>query len=118
MLEFYEWLAARLQRAEPLLSIAAVALFVAVAVMAIQSPESPEVFQVIQLSMLWVCGLAVVSRLFNPEPRESSDGGRVMSYEQARAAARNWCARHIIDAARRQMDDSPFMTAGPACGRI
>ena len=64
MLELYENLAARLQRLEPYLAAAAVALFLAVAVAGFQQAAGRP-FQILQLAMLWVVGLAVVSRLFH-----------------------------------------------------
>jgi len=48
---------------------------------------------------------------------EDADGVRVMNFEQARAAARNWCAAQITKEARKPIDDRPFMSAGPACNR-
>ena len=48
---------------------------------------------------------------------EDADGVRVMDFKQARAAARNWCAARLTEAARQQIDDRPFMSAGPACNR-
>jgi hypothetical protein len=41
----------------------------------------------------------------------------VMDFEQARAAARNWCATQVTKEAQRPVDDRPFMTAGSPCNR-
>lgn len=46
-----------------------------------------------------------------------ADGIKVMDFDQARTAARNWCAEQLAKEAMLPPDDRPFMTAGPACGR-
>ena len=47
-----------------------------------------------------------------------ADGVQVMDFKQAEMAARNWHAEQMIKQAGMPIDDSPFNTAGPACGRI
>ena len=47
----------------------------------------------------------------------AADGLAVMSFGQARRAARNWCAAQAVEEARRPIDDSPFSTAGAPCNR-
>lgn len=56
-------------------------------------------------------------RLAFADDIEKADGVRVMDFEQARAAARNWCVAQVTEEARQPIDDRPFMTAGPACNR-
>jgi len=56
-------------------------------------------------------------RLAFADDFEDADGVRVMDFEQARAAARNWCVVQVTKEARQPIDDRPFMTAGPACNR-
>ena len=56
-------------------------------------------------------------RLALADDFENPDGVRVMDFEQARAAARNWCAAQVINEAQQPADDRPFMSAGPACNR-
>ena len=77
MLELYENLATRLQRFEPYLAAAAVALFLAVVIASAQGPGSDLAFRLLQLLMLWVCGLAVVSRLFYPDIEAGKTGARL-----------------------------------------
>ena len=48
---------------------------------------------------------------------ENADGVRVMDFEQARAAARNWCVAQVTKEAQQSVDDRPFMTAGSPCNR-
>lgn len=69
----------------------------------------------------WSAGLGKgrkrrASRLALADDIEPADGSSVLNFEQARAAARNWCAEQVIAAAHGPIDDRPFMTAGPACG--
>ncbi len=47
-----------------------------------------------------------------------ADGSTVMDFEQAKTAARNWFGEQIAKEAWQPIDDSPFNTAGPACGRL
>ncbi len=56
-------------------------------------------------------------RLALADDFENPDGVRVMDFEQARAAARNWCVVQVIKEAQQPADDRPFMSAGPACNR-
>ena len=56
-------------------------------------------------------------RLAFADDIEEADGVRVMDFEQARAAARNWCVTQVTEEARQPIDDRPYMTAGPACNR-
>ncbi len=56
------------------------------------------------------------ARLALTDDFEPADGRSILNFEQARAAARNWCAAQVIAATRGPIDDHPFMTAGPACG--
>ena len=56
-------------------------------------------------------------RLAFADDFEDADGVRVMDFEQARAAARNWCNAEVTKESQQPIDDRPFMTAGPACNR-
>jgi len=56
-------------------------------------------------------------RLAYADDFAEADGIKVMDFEQARAAARNWCAEQVIKESALPIDDRPFISAGPACGR-
>ncbi len=56
-------------------------------------------------------------RLAFADDFEDADGVRVMDFEQARAAARNWCVAQVTKEAQQPVDDRPFMTAGSPCNR-
>jgi len=56
-------------------------------------------------------------RLAFADDFEDADGIRVMDFEQARAAARNWCVAQVTKEAQQPVDDRPFMTAGAPCNR-
>ena len=47
-----------------------------------------------------------------------ADGVQAMDFNQAKMVTRNWYAEQAIKEAGMPIDDSPFNTAGPACGRI
>jgi len=56
-------------------------------------------------------------RLALADDFEDADGIRVMDFEQARAAARNWYVAQVTKEAQQPVDDHPFMTAGSPCNR-
>jgi len=59
----------------------------------------------------------LVERLALADDFENPDGVRVMDFEQACAAARNWCAVQVINEAQQPADDRPFVSAGAARSR-
>ncbi|MBT6139768.1 MAG: hypothetical protein HOH65_20020 [Rhodospirillaceae bacterium] len=51
------------------------------------------------------------------DDQAAADGVKILSFEQARAASRNWCIEQAIEAASQPLDDSPFNKVGAACSR-
>ena len=98
MLDFYEETAKRLHRFEPYLSVVAIALFVVTITVSLQQSGDVAAYQLLQMVMLWSCGLAVISRIFNPEEREMPAGGRkVISKVRAARPWLQFIAPHLLN---------------------
>ena len=48
---------------------------------------------------------------------DDADDIDTMDFDQARRAARNWCAAQAVKEARRPIDDAPFTIVGAPCNR-
>ncbi len=74
-------------------------------------------------SRLWIArfcrakGRYAEQRVGLADDLDDADGAAVLDFEQAQAAARNWCAARAVEQATPPIDDAPFNSVGAPCNR-